>query len=93
MGDRIGVLSRLVRDPLLQGRLLYGTDMPLPQTPVESPLFHARALGWARAMELTRIANPWDRDLLLKQALGVPEAVFSLPGRMLVRRRSEGAAH
>jgi hypothetical protein len=32
---------------------------------------------------LLAIKNPWDRDLELKRALGVPEEVFTNPAKLL----------
>lgn len=57
-------------------RLLYGTDMPLLETPLVSPLWFLPRLGPVRTAALLRVRNPWDRDVALKRALGVPEAVF-----------------
>ncbi|MEW6486910.1 MAG: amidohydrolase family protein [Thermodesulfobacteriota bacterium] len=78
-----GALARLLGEPAFRGRLLYGTDMPLIATSLVTPWFFAPRLGLAKARELARIPNPWDRDVALKRALGVPQVVFEAPARLL----------
>lgn len=75
--NRLGHLRRLVQHTELHGRLLYGTDMPLLRTPLVTPFAYPHALTFRRMVEIARIANPWDRDVALKEALGVPELVFT----------------
>ena len=88
-GQGVTVLAGMI-ERLGGERLLYGTDMPLPQTPVDSPLFHAKALGWHKTVELARIKNPWDRDLLLKRELGVPDEVFTRANALLRLNTQKG---
>jgi len=76
-------LPRLLCHPAITRRLLYGSDFPLIGTALVSPWFFLPELGWSRTRELAAVANPWDRDLLLKRALGVPEEVFAAPARLL----------
>ena len=55
---------------------MYGSDFPLINT--------AAVTAWAFPLNLKRkqmqaidaIANPWDRDVSLKEALGVPATVM-----------------
>ncbi len=85
--NKLGYLRRTLADDRLKGRLLYGTDYPLINTALVTP--------WAFPLNLTRrqmsdigaIENPFDRDVALKQALGVPEEVFSATARLLHRDR------
>lgn len=70
--NRLGHLPRLLRHRGLHNRLLYGTDMPILQTGLTSPWFHAYRLKPANLVRTIRIRNPWDRDVALKQALGMP---------------------
>jgi hypothetical protein len=35
--------------------------------------------------QISRIKNPWDRDVALKQSLGVPTAVFTRAEKLLER--------
>lgn len=74
--NRLGHLQRLLKQTELHGRLLYGTDMPLLRTPLVSPFAYPHALSLRRMLEIARIDNVWDRDVALKEALGVPELVF-----------------
>lgn len=83
--NRIGHLSRLLRHKELHGRLLYGTDMPLPATGITSPWFHAYRLSPNALSRIIRVKNPWDRDVELKMALGVTEDILGNSARMLAR--------
>lgn len=74
--NRLGHLQRLLSYPELKGRLLYGTDMPLQNTGLVTPFAFPGSLSLRRMLEINRIANPWDKDLALKEALGVPDEVF-----------------
>lgn len=81
--NKLGYLRRALADERLHGRLLYGTDYPLINTALVTP--------WAFPLNLTRqqmstidaIENPFDRDVALKQALGVPEEVFAATAEAL----------
>lgn len=58
-------------------RLVYGTDFPLINTPLVSTWYYPFKLSRRQKLQISRIANPWDRDVLLKSALNVPQDVFS----------------
>ncbi|QWV97729.1 amidohydrolase family protein [Geomonas nitrogeniifigens] len=75
--NRLTHLQRLLKHPELFGRLLYGTDMPIPNTAAVTPFGFPNRLSPRRILEISRIANPWDQDVALKEALGVPEQIFS----------------
>jgi uncharacterized protein len=75
--NRLGYLVKALKTPGLTERLLYGTDWPLQFFPLVSPWFHLHHIGVAAARQVAGIGNPWDRDVVLKQALGVPPSVFS----------------
>ncbi len=81
--NKLSCLAKLLSHPEIHDRLLYGTDMPLLATPMVSPFYFARNLSWRQILALARVGNPWDQDLLLKQALGVPGAVFSRGAELL----------
>jgi len=83
--NRIGHLKRLLRHKELHGRLLYGTDMPLIETGITSPWFHAYCLSPGTARRLAAIVNPWDRDVALKRELGMTEEIFGNSARLLVK--------
>lgn len=80
--NRLGHLTRLLRHKELHGRLLYGTDMPLPSTGITSPWFHAYRLTPRSLFRILAEKNPWDRDVELKRALGVSDSIFANSGRM-----------
>jgi uncharacterized protein len=75
--NRHGSLPRLLRRFDVRDRLVYGSDMPLINTPLVSPLSFPLRLGLRRALRLSSIENPWDRDVALKEALGVPEEALT----------------
>ena len=81
--NRPGHLTRLLAHRELHGRLLYGTDMPLPDTGIVSTLAFLHRLSPRRLWAISRIDNPWDRDVALKEALGVDRAILGNAGRLL----------
>jgi uncharacterized protein len=84
--NRLGQLPRLLRQRKLLGRLLYGTDTPILSTGITSPWFHVYRLPPAAVRRIAAIANPWDRDVELKSALGVPAEILTASGRFLKKR-------
>lgn len=74
--NRLTHLRRLLKHPELYGRLLYGTDMPIPNTLAVTAFGFPNRLSPRRMLEISRIANPWDQDVALKEALGVPGGIF-----------------
>jgi uncharacterized protein len=81
--NKLFFMGRLLRQPLGHERLLYGTDYPLVATPLVSPFYYALQLNWATLWRLHRLANPWDRDVALKQALGLPPGTFTRSAELL----------
>jgi uncharacterized protein len=75
--NKLGYLREALTRPQFRGRLLYGTDFPLINTALVSPWFYPLNLTRAQMAEIAAIENPWDRDVALKQALGVPDDVFT----------------
>lgn len=74
--NRLGHLQRVLAFPEWRDRLHYGTDMPLPRTGLTSPWFQLGRLPLATIRQLAAIRNPWDQDLRLKLALGLPPEIF-----------------
>ncbi|GFO62652.1 amidohydrolase family protein [Geomonas paludis] len=74
--NRLTHLQRLLKHPELFGRLLYGTDMPIPKTAAVTPFGFPNRLSPRRMLQISQVANPWDQDVALKEALGVPEQIF-----------------
>lgn len=75
--NKHGDLGEVLRRPEFRGRLIYGTDYPLvAMRSLVSPWYYPFRLSLAQRWRISRISNPWDRDVALKQALGVPADVW-----------------
>jgi len=81
--NRRKYLATVLSDPRLEGRLMYGTDHPLTNTPLVTPLQYPLQLTYRQLWELARERNPWDRDVLLKAALGVRREIFEMSREFL----------
>ncbi len=85
--NKHGHLATVFTRPEFRGRLLYGTDYPLVAMPVlVSPWYYLVRLSGARASAISALKNPWDRDVALKQALGVPPDVWTRAADVLAVR-------
>jgi uncharacterized protein len=80
--NKPGYLREALQQPEFQGRLLYGTDFPLVNMFIVSPYQFPLNLRLAQLQAIAAIRNPWDRDVALKQALGVPRTVFERPAEL-----------
>lgn len=81
--NRLGHLSRVLRRVPRSDMLLYGTDMPLLTTGITSPWFHFYRLSPPVLSRILKEKNPWDRDVALKIALGLPEPVLTRAASIL----------
>ncbi len=81
--NKLGALREVLKRPEFHHRLVNGTDFPLINMPIVSPWFFPRDLKWSQMWHISRIKNPWDRDVALKQALGVPAEVFTRAATIL----------
>ena len=90
--NKLGYFGEVLRRPEFAGRLVYGTDFPLIAMPLVSPWYFPLNLKFAAMRRLAGLANPWDRDVELKQTLGVPAAVLSRSARILGERARTTAA-
>ncbi|MGJ8652539.1 MAG: amidohydrolase family protein [Opitutaceae bacterium] len=81
--NRQSHFPKVLKDARLKGRLMYGTDYPLTNTPLVSPLQYFLRLSLTQLWQLMRTRNSWDRDVRLKAALGVPPEVFSFSREFL----------
>lgn len=75
--NKMGHLKRLLKHTAIHHKLLYGTDMPIINTPAVSPYYFAFEFGPKQVFSLKRLLNPWDRDVRIKQLLGVPQSIFA----------------
>lgn len=88
--NRLGHLQRILKYTEFHDRLHYGTDMPLPRTGLTSPWFQIGRLPLPIIRKLAALENPWDQDLQLKLALGLPARVLGNTYRLLRRSNSRG---
>ena len=87
--NKLGSLREALQKPEFHGRLLYGTDFPLVNTILVSPYYFPLNLRFSQMRAIAAIRNPWDRDVALKQALGVPREVFERPAQFFNRPPAE----
>lgn len=81
--NRKKYLPLVLNDTRLHGRLMYGTDYPLTNTPLVTPLQFFLNLTLTQIWDFVSTGNSWDRDVKLKSALGVQPEVFELPRKFL----------
>lgn len=74
--NKRGYLAKAMKYPGLTERMIYGTDWPLQSFPLVSPWYHINHIGIKNAWRVSRYKNKWDRDIMLKQAFGVPQSAF-----------------
>jgi len=74
--NKLGYLSRALKDGQFTERMVYGSDWPLQFFPLVSPWYHVGRASIADLWRVSRLKNKWDKDVRLKQALGVPNSVF-----------------
>lgn len=85
--NRMGSLPRLIKHQELEGRLLYGSDMPLISTVISSPCFHSYRLHLQTVFRMMTYKNPWDRNIALNKALGVTDKMLGNSGAFLKLRK------
>ncbi len=82
--NKFGYLQKILPRKEVRGRLLYGTDFPLIETALVSPFYYTWRAPFSKLRAAARESNPWDRDVALKKALGVPEDVFTRSALLLL---------
>ena len=90
--NKPGYLGEALTRSEFEGRLCYGSDFPLINTALVSPWLFAHRLTPAQMHRIDGLTNAWDRDIALKQALGVPPAVFTKTAELLAPRLPAAAA-
>lgn len=90
--NKLGYLRRALESKEFEGRLLYGSDFPLINTAIVSPWFFPLNLSREEMARVDAIENPWDRDVALKQALGVPREIFQKTWEIIEKRQGPDAA-
>lgn len=79
--NRVRHYPRLMRSGVDWRQILHGSDYPVPATPWA---FVGR-LPAAQIRRLAAVKNPFDRDVEIKRAVGIPEEVFSNAARLFRR--------
>ena len=79
--NKPGALKEALTRPEFAGRLVYGTDFPLINTALVSP-WYSFHLSLRQKWEVWRAKSPWDRDVLMKNDLGVPAETFARSAQM-----------
>jgi predicted TIM-barrel fold metal-dependent hydrolase len=82
--NRVRHFKRLLGCGINWDQVLHGSDYPVPVMPWA---FFGR-LGTSDIVRCAGIRNPFDRDVALKRAIGVPERVFSNADRLFGPRIS-----
>lgn len=77
--NKPGYLRQALKEKRFKGKLLYGSDFPLINTAAVSPWYFPLNLTRAQMKSISAIDNPWDRDVALKEALGVSSEIFTKP--------------
>jgi uncharacterized protein len=75
--NKLGYLYDALAVSGLSQRMLYGSDWPLQFFPLVSPWYQIGHVSIGEIREVGRLKNQWDRDVVLKRAMGVPEDVFA----------------
>jgi predicted TIM-barrel fold metal-dependent hydrolase len=81
--NKLPYMREALLRPEFNGRLVYGSDFPLINTPLVSPWYYFRRLNLKTMALISRTRNPWDVDILLKHHLGTPSDVFNRSGQLL----------
>lgn len=71
---RPSTLRRML-EPDVQARILHGSDVPVPVS--GAVMWGLGMMRWNDWRRTARVANPIERDALIKQALGFGEATFT----------------
>jgi uncharacterized protein len=82
--NKLRSLKPLLADSVARSRLIYGSDYPLSFTRLVSPVYHTHAIGIGKVKQLRAMPEHWDRDVALKEALGVPPEVFYRTATLLL---------
>lgn len=81
--NKLGYINEAMEEPRLVGRLLYGSDFPLINMALVSPYYFPLNLSFKQMVDLSAIANPFERDVALKQALGISNDIFARSAKLL----------
>jgi uncharacterized protein len=77
--SRFTHLARFARDPDIGARTLFGSDFPVPS----SPLLFMDRFGPRTTLRLQKMDNPLQRDVAIKRELGYPDATLDRAAAVL----------
>jgi hypothetical protein len=90
--NKLGYMEEALTWEDFSGKLYYGSDFPLinmrlPRINIRlvSPRYYFVRLTRRQRKDISSLRNPWDRDVMIKQALGTPTDVFSKSREFLPR--------
>jgi uncharacterized protein len=84
--NKLGYMKEALTLPEFSGRLLYGSDFPLINMAfLVSPWYQFLRLTPRQIISISSTRNPWDVDVKIKQALGMPTDVFVRSQELLPR--------
>ena len=83
--NKLRFLPKMLAADIDSRRLFYGTDFPLITTGLTSPLFSLFHLRPTKILALLKVGNPWDQDVQLKLAHGVPVEIFTNAHQLLIK--------
>ena len=78
---RPGAIRRMTTEPELAGRILHGSDVPVPVS--AAVLWALGMVPWRTWRETARVANPIERDAQIKRALGFGQGTCTKLGTLL----------
>ena len=81
--NKLGYLEKTLKQHGYLERVAYGSDMPLINTALVSPLYYPMQLTTETMLNIWRTKNIFDQDIMLKQSLGVPRRVFYLSKKLI----------
>ena len=81
---RPAAIRRMAQDPELRARILHGSDVPVPVTAVLAWAFGI--MPWGEWRRTAKIANPIERDVQIKRAMGFGEETFTRLAGLLRKR-------
>lgn len=81
--NRLGDLRRALHRRELHSRLLYGSDWPLQFFPLVSAWYQFPHVSLSQIKAVEAFDNVWDRDVALKQAMGVTPEIFQRSASLL----------
>ncbi|MFK7914437.1 MAG: amidohydrolase family protein [Pseudomonadales bacterium] len=74
--NKLNYLAEALAQVDLHDRMIYGSDWPLQFAPLVSALYHLNHISLADAKSAMQHDSQWDRDVVLKERMGVPSEVF-----------------